>query len=105
MGKIIKVVDISEDLSNYIQMLHYEMNGYKNLVMSICRMSEFKKDEEMYGKLMKEYQASYASLELALNELVIKHCPDEDTSHIRPIVDFLNNKVRFEEAPNECKIC
>ncbi len=96
MREAIKVVNINEKLANYIQMLNYEVNGYRNLMASICKDTGYCKDTKMYNRLIKDYLCAHKSLELALSELVVAHCNElEDVHQIYPTVDFVKQYVQF----------
>jgi len=88
----IKVIPIPEETSDMLQKLQYEFDGYRVLLKSVVRKTgEEAYNVAIYERLIRDFQLTFAELNLALNEARSTYAVEYKDN------DMYNVKVLFDE--------
>lgn len=100
-NKPIKIVEILEDESLFIEKLWYETEGLKTLIAQFTSDSPFKPDEQRYSLLIKEYIEKYCEYNIIWNILISKYAEEYSKKEYSILVNF--NKCQLEiSSEKEC---
>lgn len=98
MEKII-TVKIDEELSNYIEGLHYEVNARENIIRTILTTPDVTINKELFDTYHKELADFKAEYEKAKEQLQLKYMPEEFKNHdVTWNLDFASCIVTFEKT-------
>ena len=110
MNELVKEITISDDIANYIQRLHYEVEGYKAITVTIIQgQGEFQYNKELYDYHMAKFQEAQAMYNIAANALIEEHGSDlPNKSKLSLSMDFMSKTIQLyhikeKEAISCCK--
>lgn len=100
MAKVLKEVKITEELKTYIQMLNYEIEGYKGIMETIIKgQGNFSYNKDIYDYHIEKFQEKNIQYRIAMNELVTTYGSElENKSNLYPSIDFVSNVLQFIEV-------
>lgn len=96
MKKIVKRVEIGEQLSSYIEMLSYEMGGLKVLNCQIIQSGGA--DNELYRDLVDRYLDATKKFRLALGEVIKEFAPEYTKPGYEAEVNFCEDALYVYEV-------
>ena len=80
----------------YLERLEYEMNGLRNLV-AFCERSG--QADDVFGRVLKRYQAAFCERNIALEEVRVQYVPEEyRTQEYRFKIDYPECRLEVEHV-------
>jgi hypothetical protein len=100
MSKILKQVQIPENLANYIQRLNYEVEGYKSIIATIIRgQGEFSYNKDIYDYHIERFKEVNAAFNIAMSEIIDIYATEfPDKSILSAKLDFSTCMVYITET-------
>lgn len=107
-SRILKEVDLPEDLCSYIQKLNYEMEGYKAINKTLLiQTGEYTYSRDLYSFHMQKFQEANFAYQVGMTTITEMFAPEflEDTT-ISISINFVTGKATFstKSESHGCKI-
>jgi hypothetical protein len=77
--KIIKTIELPEDIMNYVQFLHFNKESYKEIMSHILLLRskrEYEFSKENYEYFMDEYREAHMKFNQMFNSLLKDYAPE-----------------------------
>ena len=103
MTKVLKEVQISEELTLYIQKLNFEVEGYKSIICTIIKSrGDFIYNKDIYNYHMEKFREINIEYRVALEELIREYADElKSINGISATVNFLTNVVNITQPIGE----
>ncbi|MGL5749472.1 MAG: hypothetical protein ACRCXT_03005 [Paraclostridium sp.] len=89
---IIIKVEVDEFIMSYLEGLHFDINGYREVINSILKDDRY--NEVTYDKFMKEYKELNREYEYTKNVIIADYTPaNYKTSEYSCVFDFIETCI------------
>lgn len=86
---------IPEEVTNYIQMLDYEITGYKSLIKSIILDTQYSYNIKIYDKLINEYNEKHKEF-LTMQDIIRENYVPKEYQTSEYIFSIIYNDSHIE---------
>lgn len=100
--EIVKFIEIDDELMKNLEILHFDIEGYQNILKLILTKKEF--NNEVYEHFKNEYMECNRIYQLTKNELVNAYVPEEfNNKNYSYTFDFYKNGLELmKETEKGC---
>lgn len=97
-----KVFEVSQEIIDMVERLHYDYEGYKDIISNILEIHKKDIDDSfLNSKIFESYQhkamEAYAAYNIAKGELEKKYMPQDGKTYDWNL-DFVTNEITFTEV-------